>query len=202
MRRGLFIFCILILSLGCAQKKELLLDSFEGPLTKETVDYGSSEGSSVVVSAESNLKVCGAQSLRLDYELKPQGYMWIARGYKLDVEGAAKWLLPPSQIIWGKYNAFSVYVYGRNSGGVIAFDIKDSRQEMWRFIIDDDFSGWREIICPFDAFFARKDWQPASATVNDVLDFPIMSFQFEPRTPSKGTYYFDCVKLVEKKNVK
>lgn len=125
--------------------------------------------------------------------------MWIARGYNLDVKGAAQWLVEPQKISWNKYNTISLQMYGGNSNSVVAFDIKDAKGEIWRFIIDDDFSGWKEIICPFKDFFVRKDWQPDTAEKNEIIDFPIMSFQFEPRLAGKGTYYFDCVKLTRTK---
>jgi hypothetical protein len=86
-------------------------------------------------------------------------------------------------------------MYGSNSSGVIAFDLKDKGGELWRFLIDDDFSGWKEVVCPLKEFFPRGDWQPETAERNEKLDFPVTSFQFEPRLPGKGAYYFDCVKL-------
>lgn len=195
---SLFFSLVLTFSfLGCSRpQKELLIDSFEGELSHNTVDYGTSEGSSLTVGPSKELKVCGEQSLKLDYNLKPSGYMWVARGFNLDVEGAARWLVPPEDIDWSAYNAFSIYMYGSNSQGIIAFDIKDAGGEMWRFLLEDDFEGWKEIVCPFNQFFVRKDWQPQDAERNEILDFPIMSFQFEPRFPPQGTYLFDCVKLV------
>ncbi|UCD15530.1 MAG: hypothetical protein JSV34_00315 [Candidatus Omnitrophota bacterium] len=184
--------------IGCsAPPQGVLIDSFEGDINARTVDYGAGQGSSLKVEADKSLKVCGSQSLKLDYDLKPSSYMWIARGYNLDVAGAAKWLVKPSEVAWEKYNAISIYMYGGNSDAVIAFDIKDAQGEFWRFIIDDDFGGWKEIICPFSQFFVRGDWQPESATRNEVLDFPIMSFQFEPRMPGEGRCNFDCVKVVK-----
>jgi hypothetical protein len=66
--------------------------------------------------------------------------MWVARGYNLDVKGAACWLVEPKDIAWEKYNALSINVYGTGSGGVITLDIKDAGEEMWRFLIDDDFT--------------------------------------------------------------
>jgi hypothetical protein len=176
-----------------------MIDSFEGPLTKETVDYGAAEGSSVKVEADTGIKVCDAQSLKIEYDLKPSGYMWIARGYNLDIKGAAAWIVKPQDVKWRSYYAVSMQMYGSNTGGVIAFDLKDAGGEIWRFIIDDDFTGWKEIVCPLKEFFPRKDWQPDTATKNEVIDFPIMSFQFEPRLPGKGVYYFDCVKVIKKK---
>ena len=151
------------------------------------------------VSPDTSIKVCDAQSLKIEYELKPSGYMWIARGYNLDVKGAAAWLVKPEDVKWRSYYAVSIQMYGANSGGVIAFDLKDSGGEIWRFIIDDDFTGWKEVICPLKEFFPHKDWQPDQAVKNEIMDFPIRSFQFEPRLPGKGVYYFDCVKVIKKK---
>lgn len=194
------VFLLIIGFVGCSKApEEVMIDSFEGQIDKVTVDYGAAEGSSLKVEADANIKMCGVQSLKIDYELKPSGYMWIARGYNLDVKGAAKWGVLPQNIKWRSFNAVSLQIYGTNNGGVVAFDIKDKGGEIWRYIIDDDFTGWREIICPLKNFFVRKDWQPDSAVKNEVLDFPIMSFQFEPRLPGKGVYYFDCVKVIRAK---
>jgi hypothetical protein len=177
--------------------KELLIDSFEGSLNAKTVDFGSSEGSVIKITALAEA-VCGQQSMRLDYDLKPSGYMWAARGYGLDVKTANKWLHKPQDINWRRYRSLSLQMYGNNTKGIIALDLKDSGGEMWRFILDDNFSGWKEIVCPFSKFFARTDWQPDNADGNGIMDFPVMSFQFEPRVPGQGSYYFDCVKLVTK----
>ncbi len=197
MKKFLLFLAIIIL-FGCTQgPQEVLIDSFEGEINSKTVDFGSAEGSSLKVTADKNKKACGEQALKIEYDLKPSGYMWIARGYNLDVKGANKWLLKPQDIKWRKYEAISVQMYGTNKGGVVAFDIKDKGQEVWRFLLDDDFTGWKEIACSLKEFFPRKDWQPETAERNEVLDFPIMSFQFEPRLPGKGTYYFDCLKLVK-----
>ncbi len=194
----LMLAVFLVILAACSLKPApLMLDSFEGKIDKSTVDFGAAEKSSVEVFADKDKKVCGEQSLKIVYTLRPSGYMWVARGYNLDVKGAACWEVRPEEINWSKYNAISVYMYGRNSGGVVAFDIKDAGGEMWRFLLDDDFTGWKEIICPFEQFFVRKDWQPQSAEKNEKLDFPIMSFQFEPRLPGSGVYWFDCVKLVK-----
>ncbi len=196
----LFISLFLVFSSNCAKgPSELLLDSFEGRINKETVDFGSSENSFLKVTASQDIKACGEQSLKLDYQLNPSGYMWVARGYGLDIKGAAKWEVSPQDIKWPEYNAFSLSMYGRSSGGVIAFDIKDSRGELWRFFLDDDKSGWKEVICPLAEFFPRGDWQPEDSEGNQVLDFPIMSFQFEPRIIGRGVYYFDCIKLIRTK---
>ncbi len=196
----LLVSLFLVFSSSCSKgPSELLLDSFEGAINKETVDFGSSKNSSLKVIAGEGIKVCGEQSLKLDYQLNPSGYMWIARGYGLDVKGAAQWLIEPKAINWAEYNAFSLSMHGNNSGGIIAFDLKDSGGELWRFFLDDDTSGWKKVVCPLAEFFPRGDWQPEDSDQNEVLDFPIMSFQFEPRIIGKGVYYFDCIKLIRVK---
>jgi hypothetical protein len=203
-KKGSFLL-ISILSLilySCVQSQrdgKLLIDSFEGKLTPQTVDFGAGPNSSVNVMASKEVKSCGEQSIKVEYNLGHSSYMWVARGFNLDVKGAGKWKVLPHQINWKRYNAFSFYMYGSNSGGAVAFDIKDAKNEMWRYVVRDDFSGWKEIICPLEEFFPRGDWQPDNAEVNQILDFPIMSFQFEPRLPGKGVYYFDCVSLVKVK---
>lgn len=193
---SVFMALVLLAFLGCTQgPEEVLLDSFEGEISSATVDFGASRGSSLKVEASYDIKIDGDQSLKVVYNLKPSGYMWVGRGYNLDVEGAAAWKIIPEEVRWDSYNAISVYMYGMDSKGIIAFDIKDAGGEMWRFIFDDDFNGWKEMICPFSHFFARTDWQPQNAEYNKVLDFPIKSFQFEPRLPGEGTCYFDRVRL-------
>lgn len=191
-------FCLVFILTGCSSP-EFMLDSFEGDLNSKTVDFGASENSILKVLAAKDIKVCQEQALKLEYDLKPSGYMWAARGFGLDVKGAAAWLGEPEDIKWNKYNAISVYIYGEGKGGVVAFDIKDAGGEFWRYLLDDDSKGWKEVICPFKLFFARSDWQPDNADNNEVLDFPLMSFQFEPRLPGKGVYYFDCIKLIRVK---
>jgi len=190
----LFFSCIFIL-VGCQPVEDLVIDSFEARLNSETVDFGAGEGSSVKVSASNEVKQCGQQSLKIEYNLRPSSYMWIARGYGLDVKGAAQWEIKPEDIAWRRYNAISIAMHGTGSGAVVAFDVKDAGGELWRFLLDDDFTGWKEIDCLFKNFFVRSDWQPETAQRNEVLDFPIRSFQFEPRLPGKGVYYFDCIKL-------
>jgi len=196
----IFVF-ILIMIGGCfAQTKDLLLDDFEGKIIggqDGTVDFGAGNGSTVEVVAANDIKYSGEQSLRVVYNAVAGGYMWIARGFDLDAKNA-NWLIKPQDIDWKNYNAFSFYMYGSDSKAKIAFDIKDNGNEMWRFMVEDNFKGWKRIICPFNEFFARGDWQPDSADKNANLDFPIKSFQFEPRPEAKGTVYFDYVELVKK----
>lgn len=192
---------VLCSAIACfAQDKGLLIDDFEGPLTggeKGTVDFGAGNGSSLDVSAATDIKYSGAQSLKASYDALAGGYMWAARGLGLDAKNSS-WLVKPENIDWKKYGAFSFYLYGNDSKTKLAVDIKDSGNEIWRFQVTDDFKGWKQIVCPFLEFLARDDWQPESAEKNVTLDFPIKSFQFEPLPEAKGVFYFDEVSLIKK----
>lgn len=177
----------------------LLLDDFEGAVTggfDGSFDYGSGNGAQVELTASTDIKESGAQSIKVVYDAPADGYLWIARGFGLDASNTA-WLVKNDQIDWSAYNAFSFHMYGSASGAQVAFDVKDSGNEMWRFMTTDDTEGWKQVIAPLSGFFARGDWQPDGADKNAQLDFPLKSFQFEPRPVSGGTLYFDKVELIK-----
>lgn len=181
---------------GEKYSKTLMIDSYDKPLGNRQADFGSSSGTSIDVGGYIGAKKCGTKSLRIKYNLLEGGYMYCARGYRLDEPGAA-WDGPhPEKIDWNGYSGISLQVHGSRRGP-IAFDVKDSGGELHRFLIDDNFYGWKEIYVPFTSFISRTDWQPQNATVNKVLDFPIFSYQFEPKNPGEGEVYFDCLMLVK-----
>ena len=197
----LIIVSIVFVAGNClAEGSYLLLDDFEiavsnGP--EGTVDFGAGNGSAVTVTEARDIKNSGNQSLKVVYDALPGGYMYVSRGSGLDAKNA-NWTLKPSDIKWEDYSAISFYVYGTDSKAKIAFDIKDTGGEIWRFIAVDDFKGWKKVVCSFDKFVMRDDWQPQDADKNAQLDFPIKIFQFEVLPESKGTLYFDTVELVKK----
>lgn len=194
----IFIFCCTICF--SAQEGAILIDDFENPVSggpEGTVDFGAGGGSSLTVKGSSDIKKCGNQSIEVTYDAVPGGYMWIAKGVDLDAKNTA-WLIEPGALDWTKFSAISFSMYGSNSGASIAFDVKDNGREIWRFMVEDNFTGWKKIVIPFSEFFVRNDWQPDNADKNNSLDFPLKSFQFEPRPEAKGTVYFDCVELVKK----
>lgn len=178
----------------------LIIDSFEGPLiggTKATVDYGSGAGAKVNIGPAKKPVVHGRQSLKIVYDVSQGGYMWVARGYGLTQKNAAQWKVPPEKIKWDNYDAFVFYLYGEANGNDVAVDLIDSGKEYWRFLIKDDTKGWKEVVIPFSDFSAREDWQPDSADWNSKMDFPIMAFQFEPKT-GMGILFVDKVYLRKK----
>ncbi|MDD5119962.1 MAG: carbohydrate binding domain-containing protein [Candidatus Omnitrophica bacterium] len=203
MKKLVFLTMALVLLLvgAClAAGDDLLLEDFEivvsgGP--EGTVDFGAGNGSSVTVTEAGDIKNSGNKALKVVYDAAQGGYIYVSRGYGLDAKNA-NWELKPSDIKWEDYKAISFYIYGEDSKNKIAFDVKDSGGEIWRFIVEDDFKGWKRVVCSFDKFVVRDDWQPQDADNNAQLDFPIKIFQFEPLPESKGTLYFDTVELVKK----
>ncbi|MBI4982510.1 MAG: hypothetical protein HZC15_05185 [Candidatus Omnitrophica bacterium] len=184
----------------CFAADSLLIDDFEGAVSggaEGTVDFGAGNGSNVNVTASTDIKNSGNQAIKVDFTAAPGGYIFIARGKDLDAKNA-NWQIKPEDIKWEEYSAISFYMYGNDTKKDIAFDVKDGGGELWRYIIKDDFKGWKKIVCSFDKFYVRDDWQPDTADKNAKLDFSIASFQFEPLPDSSGTYYFDTVELVKK----
>jgi len=191
---------LLMAGVVLAAGDNLLLDDFEVTITsgpEGTVDAGAGNGSTVTVSQATDIKNTGDKSLKVIYDAAPGGYIYVARGTGLDAKNA-NWPIKPEDIKWQEYNALSFYIYGTDSKAKIAFDIKDNGGEIWRYVAEDDFKGWKRVICSFDKFVVRDDWQPEGADKNAALDFPIKVFQFEPLAGSKGTLYFDTVEIIKK----
>jgi len=178
----------------------LLVDDFEVDVSNGpagTFDFAAGNGSSVEVTADNDTKNSGDQSIKVVYDAIKGGYMYIAKGSGLEAKNA-DWQIKPEDIKWVDYQAISFWMYGTDSKAQVAFDIKDNGNELWRFIVVDDFTGWKQIVCSFDKFVLRSDWQPQNADNNGNIDYPIKVFQFEPLPESKGTLYFDTVELVRK----
>ncbi len=204
MKRAVFIATAMFLGftgMSLAADSDLLVDDFEivsvttGP--QGTVDFGAGNGSTVSVVGATDIKNTGKQSLKVDFDAANGGYIYVARGKGLDAANA-NWQINPEDLRWEEYQGFSFYMYGTDSKAKVAFDIKDNGDELWRFVVVDDFKGWKKVVCNFNKFVVRDDWQPAGADKNGKIDFPIKIFQFEPLPSAKGTLYFDTVELVKK----
>jgi len=186
-------------------KKNLLIDSFEGKIGVDTVDYGSSSDSSMTASSTKKYSQCGTHSMQLDYNLKKGGYVYCAKGSGVHLRrdsstwqtGQAGWRVHPDSIKWGDYRAFKISL--RGTRGRVAIDVKDSGGELLRKYVYLKKEGWNHFEIPFSKFSSRSDWQPETAVKNGMIDFPLNSFQIEPKSPGQGTLYVDCVTLLELK---
>lgn len=200
IRKLIIISFFLCMSAGAGNADDsrnvLVLDDFEGEITAgRTIDAASGNGSTVVVAADDTQKTSGEQSLKISYDAVPGGYIRVARGYGLDAEDAGRWLAEPVDINWDSYGAISFSFLGSATGAKIAFDVQDANNEAFRFIITDDSRTWKTVVCTFDNFLSRDDWQPANAVIDAILDFPIKSFQFEPVAVNAGSFNIDEVVL-------
>ena len=190
--------------INAARKDSVLVESFEGKLGADTADYGASPNSSLSVKASTRSSRCGRQSVEMKFDLKPYGYVYLAKGYGLyhrkDVNtwsgGQSGWRVPPEEISWKDYDAFSILLKGENVGKV-AIDLRDSGGEMWRHTVHVNSNRWTKFTLPLDDFSVRRDWQPESAVLNNYVDYPFTSFQLEPKQLGSGTLYADCVKFAE-----
>ncbi len=203
MKKTLSALILIVFLVFCgisrAEENELLIDDFEGAISggaEGTVDFSSGGGSTVEVAASSEIKDSKAQVLKVNFYAVDGGYMWVARGSGLGAKNSS-WVVKPGDIKWSDYSAIAFYMYGSGSKAQLAFDVKDKGGEMWRFMVSDDFKGWKQVVCKFSDFFVRTDSQPDSADKNSQLDFPLQSYQWEPRPVAKGVFYFDEVKLLK-----
>jgi hypothetical protein len=182
-----------------AQEQSLLIDDFAGAISggvEGTVDFGAGGGSTVEVTAATEVKQSRPQTLKVNFYAVNGGYMWVARGFGLDAKNSS-WLVKPENIKWKDYSAIAFYMYGSDSKTDIAFDIKDNGGELWRCMVSDNFKGWKQVVCKFNDFVPLSYWQPDNADKNEKLDFPLKSYQWEPRPVAKGVLYFDEVKLLK-----
>jgi hypothetical protein len=194
----ILILAFVFSGLSFAQENELLIDDFEGEISggeEGTVDFAAGNGSTVEVTASTEIKQSNAQVLKISFYAVSGGYMWVARGASLKAKNST-WLVKPEDIKWNDYSAFAFYMYGSDSKAEIAFDIEDRGGEFWRYLVQDDFKGWKQVVCKFSDFVYRTNWQPPMAQKNSQLDFPIKSYRWEPRPTAKGVVYFDEVKLL------
>ncbi len=200
-RMGLaLVFFLLLAGVCLAGIDNLVIDDFEGAISggpEGTVDFGAGNGSSVQVTGAKGVKYAGNQSLKVDYDAVAGGYIYVAKGSGLYAKNAG-WLVSPEAIEWEYYKAIAFQVYGTGSKARLAFDVKDNGNELWRFIVEDNFQGWKKIICAFKDFSPRSDWQPDNSDKNGNINFPLKSYQFEPLPEAKGTFYFDEVSLLNK----
>lgn len=200
--RKIYLMLVLVLAfagISFAQEVGLLIDDFEGVISggpEGTVDFGAGNGSNVEVTVAKDFKQSGTQALKVTFDAVSGGYMWVARGFGLDVKNSA-WLVKPEDIKWKDYSAIAFYIMGSDSKTDVAFDVKDNGGELWRFMATDNFKGWKQVVCKFSDFVCRSDWQPDSADKNSQLDFPLKNYQWEPRPVAKGVLYFDDVELLK-----
>ncbi|MGW1256699.1 glycoside hydrolase family 3 protein [Streptomyces sp. NPDC002513] len=104
---------------------------------------------------------------------------------------------------WSAHQGIRFWWDGQNNGKKIAFEIKDGgangeASELWTTSFTDDFSGWKQIQIPFDAFTYRTDYQPVGG-IDHVLGLTQM-WGYAVTLPAgvKGHFAMDDVELYGK----
>ncbi|MFA6358149.1 MAG: hypothetical protein WCY09_05735, partial [Candidatus Omnitrophota bacterium] len=101
MKKTFFLAVMLVMSaigVSFAEGSNLVIDDFEvsvsgGP--EGTVDFGAGNGSTVSVSAASDIKNSGQQAIKVVYDATGGGYIYVARGTGLDAKNA-NWGINPA----------------------------------------------------------------------------------------------------------
>lgn len=199
MKRWIFLFVLFFVTQASAQEtsRVFLLDDFEGEITtgpEGTVDTGTENGSTVEVSADTQNKISGEQSLKIVYDAVTNGDIWVGRGYQLSAKSAGQWTRIPEEVGWEQYGAISFWILGEGKGTSIAFDIKDAKGRTFRFMLTDDHKIWKQVVCPFDQFEPDAG-QGVSAPEENVPVFPLLSFRFKPMAIARGAIDVDAVSL-------
>ncbi|MCK5707597.1 MAG: CIA30 family protein [Candidatus Aureabacteria bacterium] len=166
---------------------KLLIDDLEGNILTDS-GYGNRAELSVsfILKKDCSEDIhTGNQAIKLTYDKTYGGYMYCARGFGLTPsvkipQEKLIWTVKPDEIDFNKYNAFGFYIKGDNTGNTIAVDLFDKDKEVFRYMITDDSKSWKEIVIPFNKFISRNDYQSNSSKSNKKIDFPILTYQFEP----------------------
>jgi hypothetical protein len=185
-------------------ENKILIDDLEGDIA---CDNGAGNGAEIQVTfskkdAAPDEVYSGNQAMKISYDKTYGGYMFCARGFGLTPavempQEKLQWSTSPDKIDFSKYNSFGFYFKGENTGNTIAVDVFDKDREIFRYEFNDDSSDWKEMTIPFSSFKLRTDYQPDWNKSNKAIDFPIVTYQFEPMTGTgkliKGYIIIDAV---------
>lgn len=185
-------------------ENKLLIDDLEGNIAADNGCGNGAECSITFVKKETSPAdvYSGNQAMKITYDKSFGGYMFCARGFGLKPametpEEKLVWTVAPESIDFQKFNAFGFYIKGNNTNNTVAVDILDKDREIFRYIFSDDSSDWKEMVISFSQFISRDDYQPNWDKRNKMIDFPIVTYQFEPLEGTgkeiKGDIIIDAV---------
>ncbi|MGB5165799.1 MAG: carbohydrate binding domain-containing protein [Woeseiaceae bacterium] len=197
-------------TLAAGDYEEIIWDDFESPVEASkdsdglpvgfisvtdglsTVDFSVSENYPPRPGASD-----GNQVLQLDMDIRN----WAAFAHFFYYQGpsAAHW----AHYDWRGFDGIAFWLYGRNTGNSFFVDLIDNRNpgtttddaERYVYVFEDDFSDWRRIAIPFDAF-VRKD--VGNGAPNDGLGLAFVHGWAIGATATDGpvTYYVDDFSLL------
>lgn len=105
---------------------------------------------------------------------------------------------PKDQVFdWSSFRALSLWVFGTNSGQMFVVELNDKGEEHFRSpLITDDFTGWKQIVIPFEEFASRQDWQPENADIDLDITWPIKDFQPFASVGGAGYILIDLIEVI------
>jgi beta-glucosidase len=148
------------------------LITYAGPQSKVTAVYSTEQAKS------------GKQSAKVTHNTK-------------DWAGALV-VVPKEKGNWTGMKTYRMWVYGSGSNSKFYVDLEDAQKEQFRYVLTDDFKGWKEIVIPLSDFKWRTDWQAPDAVLNKKFDFPMMTVQFCTANLANCTLYFDDIVIDSK----
>jgi beta-glucosidase len=165
----------------------LLIDDFESGIPPGFFTFGG-ENPAIALVPEPLPGVPGPNTaLRVDYNIFSFG------GIVHDITPAQD---------WSGFDAARFWFFGENSGNTYQFEIKDggagpAASELWEVFFVDDFTGWRQLVFPFDEFQIRTSFQPTGGPINGTLDLTDMfGYAFNlPIGTGPGTFLLDNVEV-------
>ncbi|MGB0385677.1 MAG: carbohydrate binding domain-containing protein [Ardenticatenaceae bacterium] len=176
-----------------------MLEDFESSVPDNFVTWGNQENNVTLTTTE----VMTDSPLALPFQEGPNSILQA----NYDIPGGG-WggftsdYVENGQRNWTSYDGFSFWLYGNNTGLVVRVEIQDNLNPnapgdtAERFAYDeiiDDYTGWKFISIPFDAFQRRGDWQPPGALddgfgLNEVSGYAIT---FPPNVGPQVAYMDD-----------
>jgi|GEM_PF-948283 len=158
-----------------------VLDDFEDGSLSDWTTFKDA-ASTMTITADSAVKYAGTYSLRMNYTIAAGGY-----------GGAEKRF---TGLNWSGATQFDFQMNGNTSNAQVRVEIADSGDERFEYRLTLNWTGWRRFSIPWSSFTKRADWQPPTATQNNVLDLgSVKGFSFAPLSGS-GTLYLDQIQLL------
>lgn len=131
----------------------------------------------------------GNFALKVSYSLSPNGWGGVERKYTSPQD-------------WSGYASIKFWLFGKNTGNPIRFELLDNRaaggsgdtSERFETQFVDDFTGWKDFNLLLSAFQRRGDWQPAGAPDDGLGLHEVWGYNFAPVSGS-GEFLVDQVRL-------
>jgi hypothetical protein len=87
---------------------------------------------------------------------------------------------------WTGMTTFKLWVKGGNSGNKFELQLQDAQDELFITRVQDNFTGWKQLVIPLSEFKHRNDYQNPTAKSNEAIDYPLRNIQISTNQGSGG----------------